>query len=395
LGSAFGVDPNLVRIAFVVLAFASGAGFVIYLVCWLVLPSQRAAGSPERSGPPRASGRPQIVEAAALAALVIGVLLLLRPLRVGYTDKLVWPVLLAGFGVALLWGRFRTPTSEPAGPRSTADGRETAWAAAMASLAGDTGGPSRATLARVALGAVLVVVGLGVFLGTHPTGTAARNMVTALLVFATGIGLVFGPWLWRLAADLSQERRVRVRAQERAELAAHVHDSVLHTLALVCRNADDPSRVVSLARRQERELRSWLAGRSSTAADSLGVALDETCGTVEADHGVQVEIVKVGDCALEPELEPLIGATREALVNAARHSGSSSIAVYVEVETTRVTTFVRDRGTGFTIDEVDADRRGVTDSIFGRMRSHGGTAEIRSDPGAGTEVELTMPRAPT
>ena len=394
LGSAFGIDPNLVRIAFVVLVFASGSGLVLYLLGWVMLPSEPASGAPPRPARPAASGRSQIVEAAALGAVVLGVLLLLRPLRVGFTDQLVWPVLLAGFGAALLWGRYRNPSSSPLVPTNPAPGRAASpWSAAVSSLVGDSRRPTRASVTRVVVGAVLVLAGLGVFLGTHPTGTAARNFVTALIVFAAGIALTFGPWLGRLATDLANERRARVRSQERAELAAHVHDSVLHTLALVRRNADDPNQVVSLARRQERELRSWLSGHAN-AADSLGAALDEICGTVEADYDVQVEIVKVGDCALEPALEPLIGAAREAMINAASHSGSSSIAVYVEVEPTRITLFVRDRGAGFAVDAVDEDRRGVTDSIIGRMRSHGGVAEIRSEPGAGTEVALTMPRRP-
>jgi len=216
--------------------------------------------------------------------------------------------------------------------------------------------------------------------------------MSAIVVFGVGIGLVFGPWLWRLANDLAEERRERVRSQERAEVAAHLHDSVLHTLALVRRSADDPRRVVSLASRQERELRSWLSGRPSAPSRSLGGALDAIVGQVETDHGVPIEIVKVGDCELDVRIEALLAAAREAMVNAARHSGARSIDVYAEVDASRALVFVRDRGVGFDPDAVAANRHGVRDSIVGRMARHGGDAVIRSSAGEGTEIRLELPR---
>lgn len=169
---------------------------------------------------------------------------------------------------------------------------------------------------------------------------------------------------------------------------------MLHTLALVRRNADDPKHVAALARRQERELRSWLAGKTAAVhADSLGSALDEAAADVESDHGVPVEIVKVGDCSLDEHLTALVRAAREAIVNAAKHSGADSVAVYMEVDNGTAAVFVRDRGVGFDPDDVGADRHGLAESITGRMRRHDGQALIRSTPGTGTEVQLTMPRA--
>lgn len=395
LGNAFGIDPNLIRIAFVVLAFASGVGVIVYAAAWAITPAQ----APGSSSLPttRRRARPQFVEAAALAVIVFGALLLIRPLRLGFADQLVWPIALAGFGAALLWGRFRNasaPSTQP--PPSVADGSTgSAWSAAVASLVGDTRRPSLGTITRIGAGCVLVITGAGVFLATRPTSTATRNAASAVVVFAIGIGLVFGPWLSRLAQDLAEERRARVRSQERAALAAHVHDSVLHTLALVRRSASDPRQVVSLARRQERELRTWLAGGPRPSSDSLAIALDEVAAVVETDYGVPIEIVRVGDCPMDLALEALVSAGREAMVNAARHSGAPSIAVYMEVDRERVTLFVRDRGVGFEPETGETRRHGLADSIVGRMRKHGGTAEVRSRPGSGTEIEVSVPRIST
>jgi signal transduction histidine kinase len=191
------------------------------------------------------------------------------------------------------------------------------------------------------------------------------------------------------------ERQERIRADERADVAAHLHDSVLQTLALVQRRANDPKEVVRLARMQERELRAWLlAGGSAPAPDteaSVGVALEELAAAVEAERSVPVEVVRVRDCPAEG-LEPLLLAAREAMVNAAQHSGASSVSVYLEVEPDKATVFVRDRGKGFDVAAVPADRGGITNSIVGRMTRAGGKATVRSTRGEGTEVELEMSR---
>ena len=217
-----------------------------------------------------------------------------------------------------------------------------------------------------------------------------------MAVILGGLGLVFGPWLWRLWTALVEERSERIRSDERAEMAAHLHDSVLQTLALIQRRADDPRAVVGLARSQERELRAWLFGRAPARADlDLGDALEATAADVEQRQGVPIETVRVGgDCPLDDRLSALVAATQEAIVNAARHSGAPVVAVYEEVETDQVTVFVRDRGRGFDPASIPTDRGGIAESITGRMQRNGGVAVIRSRPGQGTEVELSMKRVP-
>ncbi len=221
-------------------------------------------------------------------------------------------------------------------------------------------------------------------------------LVGAVLLLAAIIALL-GPWWLRIARDLMAERQARVRAEERAEVATRVHDSVLQTLALIQRRADDPQQVISIARAQERELRSWLFdgrapgsmdGLASTVADGVRVIQQE----VEAQHGIVVEAISVGDCPLDDSLGALLAAAREATVNAAKWSGASTVSLFAEVEPDAVSVFVRDRGRGFDPSSVPADRKGLAESIRARMARRGGTATIRSTPGEGTEVALCMPR---
>ncbi len=203
-----------------------------------------------------------------------------------------------------------------------------------------------------------------------------------------------GPWMARQARALAAERAERIRSQERAELAAHLHDSVLQTLALIQRRSGDARTVGTLARRQERELRQWLGGVAPAAAESsLAAALTAAAQEIEELHGVEVEVVTVGDCPLDDRLRALVGAAREAMANAARFSGAGKVDLYAEVGAdTGVQAFVRDRGAGFDPASVPADRRGLRESIIGRMERHDGRARVESEPGEGTEVELTMER---
>jgi signal transduction histidine kinase len=203
--------------------------------------------------------------------------------------------------------------------------------------------------------------------------------------------VIFAPWIVRLVRSLTQERAERIRSQERAEVAAHLHDSVLQTLAMVQRRAEDPSEVASLARRQERELRAWLADRPAPGqAARLAAALEAAAAQVEEGHGVPVEVVVVGDRDLDPAHEALVASAREAMTNAAKFGGGSPVDVYAESDGTRTQVFVRDRGPGFDTGSIPPDRRGVRESIVGRMRRHGGRARVTSAPGAGTEVELSL-----
>jgi signal transduction histidine kinase len=259
------------------------------------------------------------------------------------------------------------------------------------------GMPSRrAAILRSVVAVVIASVGVGVIiLSDHSLGGLGKGVVAAITIVA-GFGVVFGSFWLRLGRELAEERRERIRNQERAEMAAHVHDSVLQTLALIQKRADDPRQVVALARAQERELRQWLfEDRRPTTVDGdvhLAAALTAVEAEVEAAHGVAVESVTVGDCELDEDLAALVDAGREAAVNAAKWSGAATVSLFAEVEAERVSLFIRDRGDGFDLASVAPDRRGITESIQGRMTRHGGTVAIRTAPGEGTEVTLTMPR---
>jgi signal transduction histidine kinase len=181
--------------------------------------------------------------------------------------------------------------------------------------------------------------------------------------------------------------------QERAEVAARIHDSVLQTLALIQRHADDPTRVATIARRQERELRRWLYGSGVPDAESLVAALADAAADVEELHGVPIEVASAGDVLLDDRGRQLVLATREAMTNAGKFSGAAEIAVYAEADADGVSVFVRDRGTGFDRGAVAADRRGLTESIEGRLSRVGGTATVVTAPGSGTEVVLRLPRS--
>ena len=250
-----------------------------------------------------------------------------------------------------------------------------------------------AALAQVALGLGLVIAGVAVFLVSTPSLAAPSTGILATAAIVVGLVMVFGPWWWRLTHDLTVERQERIRDQDRAEVAAHIHDSVLQTLALIQRNSTDARKVSTLARSQERELRAWLYGTPEvTPGGSLAASLERVRDEIEYLHGVAVEAVEVGDCPVDERLVALVLSSREALANAARHSGAAAVSAYLEVEPHQVTVFVRDRGSGFDIEAVPRHRRGIADSIVGRMDRHGGKAVVHSEPGQGTEVELVMPR---
>jgi signal transduction histidine kinase len=211
-------------------------------------------------------------------------------------------------------------------------------------------------------------------------------------VLLVGVAVVVAPYLWRIGNDLRDERLERIRSQERAEIAAIVHDQVLHTLALIQRNAEDAREVNRLARSQERELRNWLYKPTASPTARIAAALEAAAAEVEDTFAVSVDAVVVGDCDVDDRLLPIVHAAREAMVNAGKHAKVSTVSLYAEVEPEQVSVFVRDRGAGFDLSSVDEDRHGVRGSILGRMKRHGGTAEIRSAPGEGTEVRLTMRR---
>ncbi len=239
---------------------------------------------------------------------------------------------------------------------------------------------------------MLVVLALATFLASNSPLALAGNAPLAVVAALTGVAVILGPFVWRQARQLTEERRERIGQEERAEISAHLHDSVLQTLALIVR-AERPGEMRTLARGQERELRAWLYGRVQRRdADLLSAAMDATATEVEAMHGSLIDVVMVGDCRLDDGVRALVDACREAMINAAKHSGAAA-SVYVEVEDDRVTAFVRDQGVGFERERVPGDRRGIVDSITRRMERNGGNALVLTRLGEGTEVRLTISRA--
>jgi signal transduction histidine kinase len=252
----------------------------------------------------------------------------------------------------------------------------------------------RSFLFRFIGGGVLVAVGIiGVVALYAPTGslTTVFSAVIFALVGLLGVGVVAAPLLWRMFNQLRAEREGRIREQERAELAAMIHDQVLHTLALIQRNSADMKEVQRLVRGQERSLRNWLYKPGASPTERFAAALEQAAAEVEDTYAISVETVVVGDADCDERVAALVAAAREALVNAARHAGVQTVSLYAEVESDELSVFVRDRGTGFDLDAVEESRHGVRGSIIGRMKRHGGRAEIRSAPGDGTEVRLTLP----
>ncbi|MFF8842477.1 PspC domain-containing protein [Streptomyces sp. NPDC015127] len=390
LAGHLGLPVAWVRLVFLALFLADGLGALLYAVFWIVVP----LGVGGRAAEPRSvfettpDGRrrlrkPDKGQLFALVALLVGAAIFVGNVDTnGAANRYVWPTLLIGAGVVLVW-------------RQADNARRARWA----SLA-DSRRRRLVQLARALAGVALVGMGLTVFMVVRGSAAQLGNVLTAAIAVIAGVALLAGPWLVRMTQDLSEERTMRIRAQERAEVAAHVHDSVLHTLTLIQRNADDPGEVRRLARAQERELRNWLYRPEGNGKDedeepdTLAEAVKRTAAEVEDKHGVPLEVVVVGDCPLDEKLAAQMQAAREAMVNAAKYGGAGgAVQVFAEVEGRTVFVSVRDRGPGFDLDAVPGDRMGVRESIIGRMQRNGGTARLRTVPGGGTEVELEMERA--
>ncbi|MGH9231650.1 MAG: ATP-binding protein [Acidimicrobiales bacterium] len=380
-----GVDPIIVRLATCILALANGAGLLLYLVAWLVLPADPAGAAEDATGPGAAPGTKRSSELAlAVGCITLGALLLVRWTTPFFPDQIVWPAAVAATGIGLVLAR-------------AGDSDRARWREAATRLPGNPVEAFRGgwmVWVRVVVGAGLLIAGIGFFLASNDALAAVGNVGIAVLATILGGALLFSPWVARLVRQLGEERRERIRNEERADMAAHLHDSVLQTLALIQRHADAPQQARSLARRQERELRAWLYdGRRSSPSDAPGIlatALDGVADEVEADHGVAVDVVVVGDCPVDEHVDALVAAVREAVLNAARHSGADEVSVYAEVTDGRIDAFVRDRGRGFDPALVNGDRRGITHSILHRMARHGGRARVHSAPGEGTEVTFEL-----
>jgi signal transduction histidine kinase len=327
------------------------------------------------------------------------VLLAFRELGLWWSDPLVWPLVLAAFGAALLWGRsrgVRDTEDRERPPSATSEPPSLPPAVGVGRVSPPARTPSRFTdLYRGVFGVLFVIGAALLFLSSNHILGELRDAALTAVVVVVAVGLILAPFLWRLGRSLASERTERIRSQERAEVAAHLHDSVLQTLTLMQKRADDPREVAALARRQERELRDWLAGNGHRPGEEgFAAALRATAEEVEDDHRVAVDVVVVGDCELDERARAVLGASREALLNAAKHAGEPGpIRMYAEVDDARIEAFVRDRGPGFELASVPGDRRGVRESIIGRMERAGGRAEVRSALGEGTEVGLSIERA--
>jgi len=373
IGHHLGIEPIVVRIAFVVLALAAGFGLVVYLLLWLLAPQAALEGANQ----PRARilVRPSLGQALGAGLILAGVMLLLLVTGFWFGEELAWPVTLAAIGFAILWAR-------------SGEERSARWPL-DAVLTG------RVFSSRMLVGSLLILAAMVVFLLANTSLRAAGSTLLAVFVAIGGLALIVAPWAWSMGRDLIEERSQRVRTEARAEMAAHLHDSVLQTLALIQRSPEQRE-MVTLARTQERELRAWLYGRAPALAGArLRDAIDAMAGRVEREQHAKVEAIVVGDADLDERARALVSAVGEATLNAARHSGSTEVSVYVEVEEDAISAYVRDHGTGFDPEAVAADRRGIADSIIGRMERHGGSAVVNSRRGAGTEIVMRLPRRAT
>ncbi|HEV2888724.1 MAG TPA: PspC domain-containing protein [Jatrophihabitans sp.] len=364
LADHLGVRRSLVRLAFVLLAGSAGLGVLLYGAFWIVLRT-RSEDEPEGS----ARSAAQYVVAAVAAAGVL--------LANAHTLPLGWwftPSLLGCFGAALLW-------------RQASETERERWRR-LSSTSLAAGATDRIGWLRIIAGVTLVLTG-AVFILARAGISAAGAGLAAVLVTAGGLALITGPWWLKLVRELSTERRERIRNEERADIAAHLHDSVLQTLALIQRNANQPREVARLARSQERELRTKLYG-TGVPNGRFAAALHAAAAEVEDTYAITVDVVAVGDHPMNGRLDALVAASREAMVNAAKHAQVTSVSLYAELAADSASVFVRDRGVGFDPDRTDESRQGIRGSIVGRLQRQHGTATIRSSPGQGTEVQLRV-----
>lgn len=388
LAAHLGVPVLWVRMAFIVAAVMGGFGVVFYAGLWMVLPAQRhfedqapglAAAQRQGKRPGRIRRLADFGPLVATAAVAMGIAGLLV-VATGH-GAFFWPVLLGVTGIAVLW-------------RQADEAQRARWldsSGRVNVVRAVVGSGGAAAYLRLLLGVILLVTAILLFSVASGDWAAVRTVGVAVALCFVGLGFIVGPWLFRLSSDLSEERAERIRSQERADVAAHLHDSVLQTLALIQKSAQDPATVARLARAQERDLRSWLFDATGGDPTTFAAALRTIAGEVDDAYGVPVEVVCVGDPSVSEQVRPIVLATREAVVNAARHSGAAKVDVYAEATPERVEVFVRDRGAGFDPEVVATDRHGLRDSIVERMNRHGGTAEIRSRPGEGTEIRLKLP----
>lgn len=353
------IRPIYIRAAFLSAMFAGGAGLIAYVLAALIVP--------EADGPqaPHTTTRQQKV---GVAVMFVAGMLLLQVAGLWF-GQVTWPIVLTLFGLAIAI--------------------DTSGFNYESSLEGVVGSARRPWWVVLG-GLAMMIAGLAFVLTSLDAVQSMGALFVAVILTLAGSLIVGGPWLWSLAEDLGTERRARIRSEERAEMAAHLHDSVLQSLALIQRT-DDPKRMVTLARAQERDLRGWLYEPEAADVESLRGALGAAAARVEDAHDVPVSVVVVGEGDLPKDKRvALVGAATEAMMNAAQHSGADRVSVFAEASAGDIDIFVTDQGSGFDTTAVSDDRKGISDSIQGRMKRYGGGVNIETSEGAGTEVHLTM-----
>ncbi|WP_461378819.1 ATP-binding protein [Corynebacterium hesseae] len=348
LAQNLGVSALSARIALTALTLLGGVGAMAYAGLWIFTPALDDAPSTRRSP------LSLVLVFLALAGSAVGVLGVS-----GASLSVAVPLAVVAVGAVLAWLAYDRGLNTPVG------------------------------LVAVAAGAVLVIGGVVVAAVTWESGSGSAILATALTL--VGFGALVVPLVLKLWRSLSQEQAAKAVSEERAEIAARLHDSVLQTLALIQKRAGDSREVTRLARAQERELRAWLFDAPSAAPTTCFGALEAACGEVEDLFDMRVSAVTVGeDAELTEAAKLLIQAAREAMVNTGKHAGVDAVDVYAELLAGELSIFVRDRGVGFDVDAIPADRHGIRDSIRARVEGTGGRVRISSTPGEGTEVELAV-----
>lgn len=360
-----GVQPLVIRVAFAALTLVVGWGLLLYVFAWGALTI--FASSQLSPYQPLAKGATGVHRHVAIVLIVVGLMVALAQITPSGFTSFSWPLGFVLAGGLIAWSR--GPVDQPDGGLSTG--------------------------VRLIAGIVVAVGGLLAFAALSYSVTQAAVALVFGVAVVAGITLIAAPSFVQLARSLDSERLNRIRLDERARISAHLHDSVLQTLTLIQKNADDPAQTAQLARRQERELRNWLYGPTPTTTDGLllGDALERVAAEVEELHGVAIEVVAVGDSGARApaKIGLLMAAAREAMTNAAKHADVERIDVFAERRHDAIEVFIRDTGRGFDPHDVDPKRKGLSQSITARMTRAGGSAVIHSEIGLGTEVELALP----
>jgi signal transduction histidine kinase/phage shock protein PspC (stress-responsive transcriptional regulator) len=360
IGERLGIHPIYVRAAFLSAMLAGGVGLIAYVLASLIVPEAKGPAEPHP-----ATSRQKI----GIGAMFLAGMLFFQGIGLWFGPA-TWPIVLVLFGLAIAI--------------------DTSGFNYEQSLEGVVGS-SRRPWWLVLGGLAMMIAGLAFVLTSLDGLQSVGALVLATILTLIGFVIVGGPWLWSLIEDLGTERRARIRSEERAEMAAHLHDSVLQSLALIQRT-EDPKKMVTLARAQERDLRAWLYDSKAIDEETLRGALGAAATRVEEAHDVPVTVIVVGNDELPTAAQKaLVGAATEAMMNAAHHSGAAKVSVFADGTGEGVEVFITDQGFGFDPEDIDADRKGIAESIRGRMARNGGTVTIDSSDGVGTEVHLTMP----